>query len=154
VNDAASDGPFSPECSGGLPLQKFASLCFSGKHSEAGVRSFIRGKGGLVAYLGTTDLREVERRIEHGDEYAREVFDAMAYQIAKEIGAMATVLHGAVNAIVLTGGAAHSQLLTSTITGRVRFIAPVLIFAGEDEMSALALGALRVLRGEEAAEVY
>jgi butyrate kinase len=154
VNDAASDGPFSPESSGGLPLQKFISLCFSGTYTESEVRAFVRGKGGLVAYLGTNDLRKVEKRIESGDTHAQEVFEAMAYQIAKEIGAMATVLRGKVDAIVLTGGAAHSRMLTQWIEERIRFIAPVKIFAGEDEMIALALGALRVLDGKEEAQVY
>ncbi len=154
VNDAASDGPFSPECSGGLPLQKFISLCFSGTYSEEEIRELERGKGGLVAYLGTNDVREVEKRVEEGDSIAREVFEAMAYQIAKEIGAMATVLNGNVDAIVLTGGAAHSRLLTSLIEERTRFIAPLKIYAGEDEMAALAQGALRVLRGEEVAKTY
>lgn len=154
VNDAASDGPFSPESSGGLPLQTFISLVFSDTYNEREIRSFVRGKGGLVAYLGTNDIREVEKRIDQGDAYAREVFEAMAYQIAKEIGAMATVLNGKIDAIVLTGGAAHSQLLASWITQRVSFIAPVKTYEGEYEMSALAHGALRVLRGEEEAKTY
>ncbi len=154
VNDAASDGPFSPESSGGLPLQKFISLCFSGTLSEADVRSLVRGKGGLVAYLGTNNLGEVEKRIADGDAEAREVLEAMAYQIAKEIGAMATVLKGAIDAIVLTGGAAHSHMLTSWVQDRIKFIAPVLILAGEDEMLALARGALRVLKGDEEEKTY
>ncbi len=154
VNDASSDGPFAPERSGGLPLQQFISLCFSGKYSETEVRDLVRARGGLAAYLGMNDVQEVERRIEQGDVYAREVYEAMAYQIAKEIGAMATVLHGDVDAIVLTGGAAHSTILTRWIEDRVRFIAPVLLYPGEDEITALALGALRVLRGEEEARHY
>jgi butyrate kinase len=154
VNDASSDGPFAPERSGGLPLQQFISLCFSAQYSEREVRDLVRARGGLVAYLGTNNVQEVERRIEQGDAFAREVYEAMAYQIAKEIGAMATVLHGRVDAIVLTGGAAHSALLTRWIGERVRFIAPVLLYPGEDEMTALALGALRVLRGEERAKTY
>ncbi len=154
VNDASSDGPFAPERSGGLPLQQFISLCFSGQYSERELRDLVRARGGLLAYLGTNDVQEVERRIGQGDAYAREVYEAMAYQIAKEIGAMATVLHGKVDAVVLTGGAAHSTLLTNWIAERVRFIAPVLLYPGEDEMTALALGALRVLRGEERAKVY
>ncbi|MEK7248993.1 MAG: butyrate kinase, partial [Bacteroidota bacterium] len=113
-----------------------------------------RTRGGLVAYLGTNDLKEIERRIEQGESEAREVYEAMAYQIAKEIGAMATVLKGKVDAIVLTGGAAHSGMLTSWIEERVRFIAPVKTYAGEDEMAALAHGALRVLKGDEEAKTY
>ncbi len=154
VNDASSDGPFSSERSGGLPLQQFITLCFSGTYSEMEIRNFVRRHGGLAAYLGTNDLTEVERRIAGGDNEAAEVYEAMAYQIAKEIGAMATVLKGNVDAIVLTGGAANSKMLTSWIEDRVRFIAPVKVYAGEDEMAALAQGALRVLRGEEEAKRY
>lgn len=154
VNDASSDGPFAPERSGGLPLQQFITLCFSGKYSEREIRDLVRARGGLLAYLGTNNVQEVERRIEQGDAYAREVYEAMAYQLAKEIGAMATVLCGNVHAVVLTGGAAHSTLLTNWIEERVRFLAPVLIYPGEDEMSALALGALRVLKGDEEPKTY
>ena len=154
ANDASSDGPFSPERTGGLPLQPFISLCFSGKYTEQEIRKMVMGKGGLVAYLGTNNADEVEKRIQNGDEYAREVYEAMAYQIAKEIGAMATVLKGKVDAVVLTGGLANSKMLVDWITERVSFIAPVLVFPGEDEMRALALGVLRVLRGEEQAKEY
>lgn len=154
VNDASSDGPFSSERSGGLPLQQFITLCFSGTYSEMEIRNFVRRHGGLAAYLGTNDLTEVERRIAGGDNEAAQVYEAMAYQIAKEIGAMATVLKGKIDAIVLTGGAANSEMLTSWIEDRVRFIAPVKVYAGEDEMAALAQGALRVLRGEEEAKRY
>jgi len=154
ANDASSDGPFSPERTGGLPLQPFITLCFSGKYTEQEMRKLVMGKGGLVAYLGTNDASEIERRIKEGDAYAREVYEAMAYQIAKEIGAMATVLKGDVDAVVLTGGLANSKMLVDWITERVSFIAPVLVFPGEDEMRALAMGALRVLRGEEKAKEY
>jgi butyrate kinase len=154
VNDAASDGPFSPERTGGLPLQPIISLCYSGKNSEAELRTMVMGKGGLVAYLGTNSVVEVEQRIASGDPAAQEVYRAMAYQIAKEIGAMSTVLNGRVDAIVLTGGAAHSVMLTSWIAERVRFIAPIMIYPGEDEMKALAEGVLRVLNGEEDAKLY
>lgn len=154
VNDAASDGPFSPERTGGLPLQPFISLCCSGKLSETELRSMVMGKGGLVAYLGTNSVLEVEKRIAAGETTAREVYYAMAYQIAKEIGAMATVLSGKIDAIVITGGIARSEMLTSWIKDRVQFIAPVIMYPGEDEMGALARGALRVLRGEEQAKEY
>ncbi|MEK6570308.1 MAG: butyrate kinase, partial [Bacteroidota bacterium] len=127
VNDASSDGPFSPERTGGLPLQPFISLCFSGEYNESQMRSLLMGKGGLVAYLGTNSAEEVEKRIEEGDQFAREVYEAMAYQIAKEIGAMSTVLRGGVSAIVFTGGLAGSARLTSLITERVQFIAPVIV---------------------------
>ena len=154
VNDAASDGPFSPERTGSLPLQPFLRLCFSGKFSEDEIRRMVMGSGGLVAYLGTNSVVEVERRIGEGDPKAEEVLRAMAYQIGKEIGAMATVLAGAVDAIVLTGGIANSTTLTSWIADRVKFIAPVVIQTGQDEMQALIDGALRILRREEKAKVY
>ncbi len=155
VNDASSDGPFSPERTGGLPLQPFISLCYSGEFSEAEMRRFVMGKGGLVAYLGTNDAGEVERRIhEEQDEKAREVYEAMAYQIAKEIGAMATVLRGQVDAIVLTGGLAHSEMLCGWIAERVSYISRLIRYPGELEMEAMAEGALRVLRGEEEALEY
>ena len=154
VNDAASDGPFSPERTGGLPLQPFISLCVSGKYTEVQLRTLVMGKGGLVAYLGTNSTEEVEKRIRAGDETALEVFQAMAYQIAKEIGAMTVVLKGRVDAVVLTGGSAHSSMLTSWIEERVRFLAPVKIYPGEDEMKSLADGVHRVIRGEEQVKEY
>ncbi len=147
VNDASSDGPFSPERTGGLPLQQFIDLCFSGTYSEGEMRKLVMGRGGLIAYLGTNSAMEVEERIQAGEEATRQVYEALAYQVAKEIGAMATVLVGRVDAVVLTGGLAGSALLVSWIKDRVSFIAPVLVFPGENEMSALAQGALSVLRG-------
>jgi len=154
VNDASSDGPFSPERSGGLPLQAFITICFSGKYSEQEIRGMVMGKGGLLAYLGTNSAVKVEDRIASGESHAREIFEAMAYQIAKEIGAMATVLRGKIDGIVLTGGMATSQLLVSWLTERIRWIAPILVYPGENEMLAMALGALRVLRNEEKALDY
>lgn len=154
ANDASSDGPFSPERSGGLPLQQFIGMCFSGLYSEDEMRSLVMGKGGLHAYLGTNSALEIERRCIGGDQRAREIFDAMAYQIAKEIGGMATVLNGKLDAIVLTGGMASSALLVSTITTHVCFIARILTYPGEDEMLALAQGTLRVLRNQEQAKEY
>jgi butyrate kinase len=154
INDAASDGPFSPERTGGLPLQRFIDLCYSGSYSEREMRRLVMGSGGLVAYLGTNSATEVEKRVEAGDVAAREVYQAMAYQIAKEIGAMATVLAGRVDAIVLAGGLAGSTLLVGWIKERVGWVAPLLVFPGEDEMRALAQGALRVIRGEAEALEY
>ena len=149
INDASSDGPFSPERTGGLPLQQFITLCFSGKFTEREMRKFVMGKGGLSAYLDTNSAPEVEIRIKAGDRRAQEVFEAMGYQIAKEIGAMTTVLQGQLNAIVLTGGLASSTVLIEWIKARVAFLAPVLLYPGEDEMRSLAVGALRILRGEQ-----
>jgi len=154
INDASSDGPFSPERTGGLPLQGFITLCMDRTRTEAQLRRLVMGGGGLLAYLGTTSAVEVEERIEAGERQAREVFEAMAYQIAKEIGAMATVLRGSPDAIVLTGGLASSALLTGWIRERIEFLGPVIISPGQDEMQALAMGVLRVLRGEEEARDY
>ncbi len=147
INDASSDGPFSPERTGGLPLQQFITLCFSGTYSEHDVRGLVWGKGGLMAYLGTNSAMEVEERIQRGDATAREIYEAMAYQIAKEIGAMATVLKGKVDAVVLTGGLATSKMLVDWITERVTVLAPILVYPGEDEMRTLASETLAVLRG-------
>lgn len=154
VNDASSDGPFSPERTGGLPLQPVITLAFSGRFTEKEMQMMVMGKGGLVAYLGTKSAEEVEKQISAGDKNAPQVFEAMAYQIAKEIGAMAAVLSGRCDAVILTGGLAASSMLTGWIDARVRFLGPVLIYPGEHEMSALALGALRVLKGEEPEREY
>ena len=154
VNDANSDGPFSPERTGGLPLQQVVTLCYSGNYSEPEMRSLIGGRGGLMAYLGTTLATEVEERIAGGDTVAREVFEAMAYQIAKEIGAMATVLNGNLDAVVLTGGLASSVMLTQWIEQRVKYLGRILLYPGEDEMRTLAEGTLRVLEGTEEALEY
>ena len=154
VNDASSSGPFSPERTGGLPLQQFIDLCFSGKYTERQMRKLVMGEGGLIAYLKTNNAEEVEKRIQQGDEEAKIVYQAMAYQIAKEIGAMATVVKGDVRAIVISGGLAQSKMLIDWITERVKFIAEVLVFPGEFEMEALAKGALRVLLGKEEAKIY
>jgi butyrate kinase len=161
VNQALDGGgPFAPERSGGLPVGDVVRMSF-GVHPFEGLNltydemfKKLAGKGGLVAHLGTNNALEVEQRISAGDDHARLIYEAMAYQIAKEIGAMATVLKGHVDSIVITGGVAHSTMLLSWIQERVGWIAPVLVYPGEDEMLALALGALRVLRGEETARQY
>ena len=150
VNNALNgDGPFAPERAGGLPVWDAMKLALSGKYTEHELKKKLAGQGGIVAYLGTNDMREVEDRVKSGDEKARLIFEAMAYQVAKEIGADATVLKGDVDAIVLTGGLAYSDMFVGWIKERVSFIAPVLVYPDEDEMRALACGALRVLRGEE-----
>ncbi|MEJ2209768.1 MAG: butyrate kinase [Anaerolineae bacterium] len=161
VNQALDGtGPFSPERSGGLPVGDVARMCYGVAPYEAYDLSYeqmfkkIAGRGGLVAHLGTNSAVEVEERIAAGDERARLIYEAMAYQIAKEIAAMAAVLKGQVDAIVITGGVAHSEMLVGWIRERVSWIAPLLIYPGEDEMLALAQGALRVLRGEEEARAY
>jgi butyrate kinase len=155
VNNALDgEGPFSPERAGSLPVEGLIDLCYSGKYTLDDIKKKIVGKGGLVAYLKTNDAREVETMIQEGDGKAELVYRAMAYQIAKEIGSCAAVLAGDVDAILLTGGIAHSKMLTGWITESVEFIAPVLVYPGEDEMTALAEGGLRVLRGEEKAKQY
>lgn len=154
VNDASSNGPFSPDRTGTLPLQQFIKLCYSGKYTETEMKKMVMGKGGLIAYLGTNDLRLIEERIAGGDQEAAAVVDAMCYQIAKEIGSMAAVLSGKVDAIAMTGGLSYSKRVFTSVKRRVSWIAPVLNYAGEHEMLALALGALRVLRGEEKAKDY
>lgn len=155
VNNALNgDGPYSPERSGGLPVGELVRLCFSGRFTEAELLRRIAGGGGVMAYLGTNNMTEVQTRAREGNETARMIFEGFAYQTAKEIGAAATVLNGAVDQIILTGGVAYCQDLTALIISRVSFIAPVTIYPGEDELLALAEGALRVLNGEEAALQY
>lgn len=154
ANDANQGGPFSPERAGGLPTVDLVKLAFSGKYTEKELITRLTKKGGLSAYLGTNDAREVERRISQGDSFAKEVYQAMAYQIAKEIGAMAAVLKGKVDRVIITGGLAYSNILVPWIVERVSFIAPAVIKPGEGEMRALALGALRVLKGEEQPKDY
>jgi butyrate kinase len=147
-------GPFSPERAGSLPTSDLIKMCFSGKYTLEDMKNKLIGNGGLVAHLGTSDGRDVEKRIAAGDEHAALIYEAMAYGVAKEIGAMSTVLQGDVDAIILTGGLAHSQRLVNWLRSRVGFLAPVLVYPGEDELQALAEGGLRVLRGEEEAKIY
>lgn len=154
VNNANEQGPFSPERAGGLPTGDIIKMSFSGKYTQAELKKKTVGKAGLVGYLGTNDAREVEKMITQGDKNADFIYDAMAYQIAKEIGAMSTVLKGRVDAIVITGGLAYSKLLCDRIGKRIKFIAPLMIYPGEDEMLALAEGAMRILNGEEKPKIY
>lgn len=155
VNNALDgDGPFSPERTGGLPVGDLAKLCFSGKYTHAEIKKMIKGNGGMVAYLGTNDGRDAAKMIAEGNEQARIVFQAMAYQVAKEIGMCATVLKGDIDAIILTGGLAYGEMFTGWIKESISFLGKVIVYAGEDEMSALALGGLRVLRGDEVAQRY
>lgn len=147
--NSADRGPFTPERSGGLPAGDLINLAYSGRFTEQQLLAKINRQSGLLGYLGTNDGVEIRRRIEAGDEKATLIGKTMAYQIAKEVGAMAAVLAGQVRAIVVTGGLANYKLLLGWIKERVRFIAPVLVYPGEEEMEALASGCLRVLRGEE-----
>jgi butyrate kinase len=154
VNNANQMGPFSPERTGSLPSMKVVEMCYSGKYTFDEMKKKIVGMGGLVAHLGTNDAREVVKRIEAGDKKAKLVFEAMAYQIAKEIGRMAAVLKGDVKTIILTGGLAYSKPLIEIIIDMVGFIAPITLYPGGDEMEALRDGALRVLRGQETPKIY
>ncbi|MTI94866.1 MAG: butyrate kinase [Firmicutes bacterium] len=154
VNNANEAGPFSPERTGGLPAGDLLKMAFSGEYTESELLRKLTRQGGLLAYLGSNDGMEIENRILDGDQEAEAVFYAMAYQVAKEVGAMAAVLSGAVRAIVITGGLAHSDRLVGWIKDHVRFIAPVLIYPGEDELQALVEGCLRVLSGAEQPREY
>jgi butyrate kinase len=153
-NGLDGEGPFSPERAGTVPAGDLVSLCFSGQYFRDEVMSMLVGKGGLVGYLGTNDAVKVEKMIEAGNEKAKLVYSAMAYQIAKEIGAASAVLAGQVDAIILTGGLAYGKQFVKEISDRVYWIADVIVHPGENELQALAEGALRVLCGEEKEKVY
>ncbi len=155
VNQALDgEGPFSPERSGTLPVGDLAKLCFSGKYTYKEIKKMITGQGGLVAYLGTNNAYEVEQKVEAGDKKAELIYSAMAYQVAKEIGSMAAVLEGDVDAILITGGIAHDRWFVQQVRNRVERFGPVHVYPGEDEMKALALNALRVIRGELTPRIY
>jgi butyrate kinase len=149
-----TEGPLTPERAGALPTQDLVDLTLSQTLDRKQLQRRLVGGGGLAAYLGTTDAKQVETLIQQGDEKARLIYQAMAYQIAKEIGAMRVALEGPADGIVLTGGLAHSQMLTGWVLRWVEDLAPVFIFPGEDEMAALAEGGLRVLSGEEPVSRY
>lgn len=154
ANALDGESPFSPERSGGLPVGELVRLCYSGKYTYEEMRKKLVGKGGLVSYLNTNSAMEVCERIENGDEYAKLVYYAMAYQTAKEVGSCAVALKGKVDGILLTGGIAHDKMFTGWIEEMVSFIADVYVYPGEDELTALAEGGLRVLKGEEEAKEY
>ncbi len=155
VNNALNgDGPFAPERAGGLPTGDLVKLCFSGQHTQNEIMKMLAGKGGCVSHLGTNDGREMEDRVTAGDEKFRLIIEAMAYQVSKTIGEMATVVKGRVDAIVLTGSFARFKQFVEWITERVSWIAPVKLYPGEDEMAALAEAGFRVLKGEEQAREY
>jgi len=148
------DGPMAPTRAGALPATAIVKMCFSGKYTEKEMYDRITKNGGLVDHLGTSDIREVQGRIKKGDSYAKLIFDAMIYQIGKNIGAYAAVLKGKVDAILLTGGITNDSYLVEQVIDMVKFIAPVKVYAGEFEMEALASGALRVLTGQEQPKTY
>ena len=153
-NALDGDGAFSPERAGGVPTGGLIRLCFSGKYSEKEIMKMAVGNGGFNAYLGTNDARDVIKKIDAGDVKAKEVMDAFIFQVSKNVGAMATVLKGKVDQIIITGGIAYNERVTTAIKERVGFIAPVTLYPGEDELLALAQGALRVMNGEEKPQEY
>ena len=154
VSNGLEAGPYTPERAGTLPTLDLAALCYSGKYTHAEMKKLIVGRGGLMNYLGTSNLIEVVKRIENGDEEAKSVLSGMAYQVAKEVGSYFAVLKGKLRAIVITGGAANCSMFVSNIKEYVESLGRIVVVPGEDELAALALGALRVLRGEEQARTY
>jgi butyrate kinase len=148
------EGPFAPDRTGWLPVRQLIKLCFSGQYNEKQLDRMVFGEGGLYAYLGTRDLQEVERRIDSGEALAAQVYDAMIYKLVKEIGAMTAVLEGRVDALLLTGGMAHSERLVGKLRQSIEWIAPIHVYRGEDELRALAEGVFRVLDGEEEPKVF
>jgi butyrate kinase len=153
-NGLNGDGPMSPERSGGVPAGQLVELCFSGKFTKAELLKKLKGKGGLSAYLGTNDALEIEERIRQGDQFAQLVYDAMAYQVSREIGALSTVLKGKVDGILLTGGIAYSEMVIGHIKERVSHLGPVKVFPGEGEMEALAMNGWLVLKKEVEVKRY
>ena len=155
VNNALNgEGPFSPERSGSLPMGQLVKMCFSGLYTEAQINKMMVGKGGISAHLGTNSAKEVSDRAQAGDEKAKLIYSAMAYQVAKAIGEYAVVLDGDVNAILITGGIAYDEYFVKMIEDKVKFIAKVIAYPGEDELLALAQGGLRVLKGIENPKTY
>jgi butyrate kinase len=153
-NALDGEGPFSPERAGSLPAADLIRLCYSGKYTEKQLLKRIAGQAGLTAHLGTNNMREILQRIKEGDEHAQFLVDAMLYHTAKQIASEAAVLCGQIDAILLTGGMAHSDYIVSELRRRIGFLAPVYTFPGEDEMEALALNALAVLQDKRQAKSY
>jgi butyrate kinase len=151
-NNTPEEGPFGPDRTGSLPVRELIKLCTTGDHTERQLDRMVFGEGGLFAYLGTRDLKEVERRCDAGDARATAVYEAMIYQVAKETGAMAAVLQGRVDAVLLTGGMAHSERMVGKLREYIEWVAPITVYPGEDELQALAEGVFRVLDGEEPAK--
>lgn len=153
-NGLDGEGPFSPERAGTLPSADLVRLCYSGRYTQEELLKRIAGNAGLSAHLGTTDVKKIIDSIEAGDHHAKLLIDAMIYQTAKYIAAEGAVLFGEIDAVLVTGGIAHSDYITSRLRRRVEFLAPVHIYPGEDEMEAMALNALAVLRGEQEMKTY
>ncbi len=153
-NALDGDGAFSPERAGAVPTGALIKMCFSGEYTEKEVYKKVVGNGGFNAYVGTNDMRDVEKMVQGGDERAAEIREAFIMQVAKDIGSMACVLKGQIDQIIITGGIAYDKVVVNGLTERVGFLAPITVYPGEDELLALAQGALRVLNGEEKAMEY
>lgn len=153
-SNANDEAPFSPQRAGTVPLTGLVKLCYSGKYTEKEMMKKLLKKSGLFSHLETDNVEEIERGIENSDKESELVLEAMAYQVSKWIGQMAVVLSGRIDAIVISGGIAHSKFVINYIKSKTEFLAKIIVLPGEDEMEALAMGALRVLRGEEAAKEY
>ncbi len=149
-----SEGPFTPQRTGALPLKEIIKICYSGEHDQKGLERMLFSRGGVFSYLGTHSVKQVEDRVAGGDNEARFVLEAMAYQISKEICSLAAVTDGDINAVVLTGNLCKAATVLEEIKKRVKFLAPLLIYSGEDELENLAVGGLRVLEGKETAGAY
>ena len=155
VNNALDgDGPFSPERAGTIPAGQFAELCFSGKYESRQVKKMLNGKGGLTAHLGETDMRVIAAKAEAGDEPYKGVLDAMLYGVGKEVGSRYVALRGQADAIIVTGGIAHSAYCVGVLKSWIDYLAPVVLMPGEDEMGSLAYNALGALRGDLKLQVY
>ncbi len=155
INNAINgEGPFSPERVGSIPAKSLVDLCFSGNYTVDEIHKMINGKGGTVAHLGTNNFADIEKKVAQGDRHYKLIADAFAYNVAKEIGALSTVLKGDVDAILLTGGIAYGKMVVDMITESVRFIAPVKVYPGEDEMAALAMNGFSALDGSEKIKEY
>lgn len=154
VNNANEGGPFAPERAGSLPSIEVVNMAYSGKYTRKDLLKLFTKVGGIVSYLGTNDMKEVLERVKSGDKYAKEVFEAMCYQISKEVGAVSTVLNGKVECIIITGGIAYNNEVIDELRRRIGWISQIVVYPGEFELEALAYAALRVLKGEETAKVY
>jgi butyrate kinase len=154
-SNANEDGPFSPQRTGALPTIPLVQMCFSGKYKLDDMKKKIQREGGLLSYLGTDDIPTVEKRVAEGDKEAEAVYNAMIYQVAKEVGAYAVVLKGKIDAIIVTGGIAHSKNFVAKLQEWIGFLCPqIQVYPGEGEMEGLALGVLRVLNNEEKVKTY
>ena len=153
-NALDGDGAFSPERAGAVPVGALIKMCFSGEYTEKEIYKKFVGNGGFNAYLGTNDMRDVEKMVSEGNEKAKEIRDAFIFQVSKNIGSMSCVLKGKVDQIIVTGGIAYDKEVVAGLKDAAEWIAPFTVYPGEDELLALVQGGLRVMNGEEDAKVY